>query len=489
MKRGVLVTIVLLVVGCAGGVLFGLDPSWAMSSGGTGTDRGWGVAASGDYSGVTVGDFTGTTTLGPGQAMETTLTSLGDADMFVLHHRFDSEIDWVRHIGSVAPVVPRGVTRYSDGSCIVIGAFQATVTVGVGRPDATNLTSAGEADIFVARYDADGSLAWVKRAGGAGYDEPRGVDSVPDGSCVVNGYFKSATITFGPGEANETQLTSAAGQTEAFTARYNADGTLAWAKRAGGTATCTGNDIAAFADGSSIAATRIEGTSVFGAGEANETELVSLGATDFAVARYNPDGTLAWVKRAGGTEGDTPWGVDTYADGSCAVSGNITGTATFGDGEANETELTAVGEWDILVARFNADGTLRWARTAGGAQQEVARDLISFADGACAITGRFRDVATFGAGEPNETVLTSNGEQDLFVARYHGDGTLDWAESVGGTGSDQGEGLAALPDGSFLLVGRFESTVTFHAGDRDETTLVSAGDFDLFVARYLAAGG
>ena len=51
-----------------------------------------------------------------------------------------------------------------------------------------------------------------------------------------------------------------------------------------------------------------------------------------------------------------------------------------------------------------------------------------------------------------------------------------------------GFGIAILPDGSLVSVGNFNETATFGEGEVNETTLVSAGSFDVFVARYSAVG-
>jgi hypothetical protein len=475
MRRWTILALVLLAAGCSGSdnPQSGEDLSWAFQSGGPGPDLGAGIAAFADHSGVTIGVFRDSITLGPGQPNETVVTSLGHDDVFVIHHARDGRIDWVRHVGGPAPVTPGGLCRFPDGSFVMAGSFGETVTVGVGQPDAMSLTSAGHADVFLVRFRGDGTLQWAKRAGGDGNEAPRG-------------YFQH-TITFGPGEPTETTLI-ATGQTEAFVARYDGDGTLRWAKRVGGDATCSGHDIAAYADGSCVAVVRIDGTVTFGAGEANETQLTSAGSADVAVARYEPDGRLAWARSAGSQAVDAPWGVAAFADGACVVTGSITGSVTFGAGEPNETELVAAGEWDIFVARYDAGGSLDWATSAGGALQDVAHDVAGFPNGSFVITGRMRGLATFGPGEFRETVLVSNGESDMFVARYGPDGLLDWAENVGGIASDQGEGVCACPDDSLLVTGRFQETATFHAGDAGETTLVSVGGQDVFVAHYEADG-
>jgi hypothetical protein len=73
--------------------------------------------------------------------------------------------------------------------------------------NATSLVSAGDLDIFLAKYNSDGTLAWAKRAGGSGTDDGR-LASLPDGTVLMTGRFQ-VTAVFGQGEANQTTLTSA----------------------------------------------------------------------------------------------------------------------------------------------------------------------------------------------------------------------------------------------------------------------------------------
>ena len=82
---------------------------------------------------------------------------------------------------------------------------------------------------------SSGSLIWASGAGGEESDSARAIASLQDGSALVTGSF-SGTATFGPGEENETVLTALTSQqgTNAFIAKYSPDGTLDWAKSAGG---------------------------------------------------------------------------------------------------------------------------------------------------------------------------------------------------------------------------------------------------------------
>ena len=396
-----------------------------------------------------------------------------------------ADVSYAVRAGGAAEDSGNSVATFADGSCVVTGYFEGTATFGPGEAAETTLTADGWHDVFVARYNADGTLAWAKRAGSTDRDEGHGVAVFPDGSCVVTGDF-GGTATFGPGEAGETILTADGIFPDVFVARYRADGTLEWARRAGGTNWDTGHDVAAFPDGSCVVTGSFDYNATFGPGEAGETSLGASGSDDVFVARYGSDGTLAWARRAGGWESDRGYGIASFADGSCAVTGDFTGTATFGPGEAGETDLTADGGSDVFVARYDADGTLAWASSGGGTGNDRGNGVASFADGTCVVTGFFRDAAVFGPGEAAETNLTAEGSDDFFVARYGADGALAWARRAGGSGREMISDIAAFADGSCVLVGGFTRTATFGPDAPDE--LMAEGGMDALVARYGSDG-
>ena len=100
------------------------------------------------------------------------------------------------------------------------------------------------------------------------------------------------------------------------------------------------------------------------------------------------------------------------------------------------------------------------------------------------MTGDFWGTAVFGASEPNETTLVSAGGFDLFVAKYDSDGHLVGVKQAGGTGWAGGQGLSVDGSGNIYVTGTFSDTAVFGASEPNETTLVSAGNADIFVAKY-----
>lgn len=460
--------------------------AWATSAGDAGCEVGAGIAALADGSCVVTGRFAGTATFGEGTPNQTILAAAGDYDVFVARYASDGVLMWAKSAGGASGDLSGAITALADG-CLVTGWFAGTATFGAGEVNQTTFTTAGGNDMFVARYAGDGSLVWAKHAGGTTGDLGQGIAALPGGGGVVTGQF-SGIATFGAGEPHETVLTTAGGD-DIFVAAYAADGSLAWAKSAGGAAGEHSAGIAALADGSCSVTGWFAGTATFGAGEPNQTILDSTGVEDLFVAHYASDGGLAWAKSTRGTSGARGAGIAALADTSWVVTGEFYGTATFGAGEPNETMLTSSANTvDAFVARFAPDGSLAWAKGAGGTSADRSAGIAALADGSCVVTGAFEAAATFGAGESHQATLTSAGGTDIFVARYTGDGALAWAKRAGGSETEICGGISTLGDGSCVVTGEFFGAATFGAGDPKQTTLDADGG-DVFVARLNADGG
>jgi hypothetical protein len=269
---------------------------------------------------------------------------------------------------------------------------------------------------------------------------------------------------------------------------------VAWAKSAGGDgyALDIGFAVAAIEDGTSFITGEVdchtdEKGTIFGVGEENEILLEAGPRKEMFVARYNPNGTLAWARVEGTEEGT---GIAAFADGSCVVAGKIGANSFFGEGEQNETPMIPAGSEDVFLSRYDPEGKLSWAVTAGGSGWDEATDVATMNDGTILATGVFQGTATFGSGESNETLLTASGEYGVFVAKYSGGGEPIWAKKIS-VESDQWWSSRISPheDGSFSLVGTFKGDAVLGEGEENETAISTIDlEGDMFIARYNSAG-
>lgn len=334
------------------------------------------------------------------------------------------------------------------------------------------------------RSTSGGNLIWAKNAGQAsGF----GITTLSDDSTVVTGCFERSA-TFGPGQMDQVTLTSDGIGFDSFIARYNPDGKLEWVKHNTGTGGEIANGITTLSDNSSVITGFFEDTATFGKGEPNETVLTCAGIRDFFIARFDPDGTLVWAKQAGAESNAAGSAITSLSDNSVVVTGWFGYTAVFGPGEPNQTQLDGAGYRDMFVARYNHDGTLSWAKRAGGTFPDEGHGITSLSNDSIVVTGHFISTPTFGMEESNQTVLTSTGESDMFIARYNPDGTLAWVKHAGGLKWDESMGITSLSDDSTVVTGCFEDSAVFGNHEISQTTLKSTGKSDIFVARYSPDG-
>src|SRR5207245_972846 len=103
-------------------------------------------------------------------------------------------------------------------------------------------------EAFVAKYASNGSLVWVKRAGGQPNALVQGFGVVVDalGNSIVTGGF-NGNVTFAPGENNPITFIGKGG----FIAEYDPNGTLVWAKEMAAGVFVSGDSITLDAFGNS----------------------------------------------------------------------------------------------------------------------------------------------------------------------------------------------------------------------------------------------
>ncbi len=457
------------------------DSTWVRADGGTQDDVAHDVSYLDDGTSIVVGSFEGSAVFGAGEVRETTLVSAGGRDAYLARYSANGALLRATRVGGTSDDEAFGVVALSDRSWLAVGAFAGQVVFGAGEANQTTLTSAGGQDAFLARYDADGRLAWALRFGGAFDDQLLDVIRGAPGDYAVVGSFRG-TILLGEGEAAETQLVSA-GLGDALVAVYDGLGQLQWAARGGGVDDDAFSAATAWPAGDVMAVGVFRETATFGS-----TTLVSEGARDGVLARYRADGRFDWAKGVHGPGDVFPRAAAVFDNTECAVTGTAEGEVLFAKGEFEEVLLESEGgEADLFLARYDDDGVLDWARRAGGTEEGDTVEGISihpYADGTCLVVGAFRQRAIFGPGELGETVLVSAGASDLFFARYARGGALQWVFRDGGTGDERPSATYFMVDGRLLVTGAFSGTAALDPSGGGAIVIPSAGERDPFLGRY-----
>jgi hypothetical protein len=458
------------------------------------------IAVDGSGNTYITGVFEGSTTFGSGETLETTLTSDGDSDIFIAKYTADGDLIWARRAGGVQGDEGRSIAVDSSGNVYITGIiFRVSATFGPGEAGETTLTSHGKSDIFVAKYTSDGDLIWARNDGGTAFDVATGIAVDDSGNIYITGNF-SGLVTFGAGEAAETMFQNVASN-EVFVAKYTTDGDLIWAKQAAGNQRESGRDIAVDDSGNVYVTGDFEGTLTFRLGENREVTIKSDdgdksggifgGGRDIFVAKYTTDGNLVWVNRAGGVSDDAGASLAVDGSGNVFVTGYFRVVATFGFGESGETSLIdpyQVG--NIFVAKYFTSGKLAWAKHVRGSGYSTGEGIAVDDSGNVYVTGNTRGPTTFGSGEAGEITLPSDtNSTDLsghFLAKYTSKGNLISAKYIEGRLNSSFETMAIALDGrgNAYITGNFVMNVIFEPNEADETTFISDGYSNMFIAKY-----
>jgi hypothetical protein len=191
---------------------------WLQKGGGASTDYGRGVAVDGSGNVFLSGDIYGTGNCTFGTV---TVNGVGAYDAFVAKYNNSGLIQWVRTGGGVNNDRCTAAAVDPSGNVLVTGFFSFSVSFS-----STNLTSLGDQDIFVAKYNSSGTLQWIRQAGGnLSYNAGYGICSDVSGNVFATGTFQN-TIAFGP-------LTMQSLGLDPFVVKYTSAGTPVWIQRAG----------------------------------------------------------------------------------------------------------------------------------------------------------------------------------------------------------------------------------------------------------------
>jgi uncharacterized delta-60 repeat protein len=282
-------------------------------------------------------------------------------------------------------------------------------------------------DFALARYNSNGSLdttfgtdGKVTTAIGTDYDEAYAIAIQADGKIVAAGYSHNGS------------------DADFALARYNSDGSLDTGFGTGGKVTTA---IGAGSDGAYAIAIQSDGKIVAAGYSHNGSN------EDFALARYNTDGSL---DTDFGTGGKVTTAIGSSYDYALAIAIQVDGkivAAGYSDIGSNNA--------DFALARYNTDGSLDTSfdtdgkvTTAIGSGHDEAYAIAIQSDGKIVVAGD-----------------SSNGsDNDFALARYNTNGSLDTSFDTDGqvttaigSSTDIAKAIAIQSDGKIVAAGRSDN--------------------------------
>jgi hypothetical protein len=171
-----------------------------------------------------------------------------------------------------------------------------------------------------------------------------------------------------------------------------------------------------------------------------------------------------WTNGVGGVSSDTSYSVTFDSKGYSYTSGSFSESGDF-QSDSLEYILTSAGLEDMFIVKNDSLGKFEWAKSFGG--DGIDKIISSSILGSnLFISGVFSNSFTFGS-----TLVSSNGDLDVFIAKLDLEGDVIWVKTLGGAKSDKLRGMFVSSSGIFIS-GEFSSNL-------DGLT----GDFSMFVQK------
>lgn len=442
----------LLIMSCLAPISAeGQNVSWAIGAGSTGSDQGYDISSDSLGNIYVTGWFSGSTLFG-GQ----TLVSAGLQDVFVASYDSSGNLNWVRQAGSVANDVSAGIATAPNGDTYITGWFKDTCNF-----NGNIVISQGSYDMFVAKYDVNGTLLWVQSGGGTLDDYGNRVAISSDGGVTIAGSFKN---TF---DASGQQMTSN-GNRDALICHYDSNGQLQWMRGIGGSSEDRAYGIIQDANDNYFITGLFSDVVDF-----DGTMLTCNSFYATYLAKLSSQGNILWAVKgdAGANDFARGFGVMVDLQGNVVTNGFYSGTLNMG----GATLAASGGQYDqdSYLIKFTNNGTLLWARTAGGSSTDHGLDLHLTSNNEILAVGFFHDVANF-----QNTTITATGLADVYVAKYDGSGNVLSVSGFGGAGNEYGYGVTSDDDGNVYLTGAFTGS-----SQMGSIPLVSNGGNDILIAK------
>lgn len=147
------------------------------------------------------GTFKGTIDLDPGVGILDSV-SIGLQDIFFAQYNLsDGSLGWAQHIGSSYNImadsaISLDIAVDTIGNIYLTGSFEGKANFNPLQGGDT-LESAGEGDVFFAKYDGDGGKKWARSIGAESTDIGYGIAVDNSGNVYLTGSFQK-TVNFDP---------------------------------------------------------------------------------------------------------------------------------------------------------------------------------------------------------------------------------------------------------------------------------------------------
>ncbi len=343
----------------------GLAAGSVKSFGGSGNDMFERVIATSDGGFAAVGLFAAA----DGDCKDGNSSWGGTKSMLVKYDK-DSQVEWKTFLGGDGGVNFNALAQLADKGYVIACDTKST--------DLGAKTDAGNEGLLV-KYSASGKQEWVKIVGGSKNDLLSSIAATPDGGFIAGGKTESSDGDFSGLKADSIK---------AVLIKFDTSGAMRWKRSLTGSMHNSFEGVAVNKTGDVFAVCRTMSS------DTDFAEIAGRGEADTVVMSFEKNGTFKWVSPFSGSGSDELTAITCAPDGGCVIAGKFNITASVdgsfapyhnaGDFDGFIVKFNPTGSvgWVKSFAGFKADEITGITAVTGGyaavgMSESINRDFTS----------------------------------------------------------------------------------------------------------------
>ncbi len=344
----------------------------------------------------------------------TSFTSDGHSDIFIAKFSSDATLLWAQAIRSTEnPTAAYTAALDDDNNVFVAGTLFGQHIFTSTLND--TIFSDSNWHIYLAEYASSGTLSGVNNIiKNPQVMYPVGMTTDPGNNVYLTGKYNGKPL-FGI-EPDTFSIAESPFYDALFISRFGDDGIDARWAYPGASASGHYPFTLDADDDNNLIVSGLYSLSTTLTSASGSVTLTPPAGSEIFLAAYDTTGVIQWAKNAGHSSGGgiTINDVALYHSSRICLTGNYTGSPTFGEGSSTSYIPYAN---DLYVAQYDESGTLEYAQRGGGASGENSYSLTLDEFDNPYIAGNFNLAAVFDSTATLDITLTSYGYTDILVAK------------------------------------------------------------------------
>ena len=405
-------------------------------------------------------------------------TSFGNKDIFFAKLNINGELVYLQTIGGADNDVLQDMTVDATGNVYLCGNF--TNAINLRSTDSTQYHSQEDIDFFVAKYDTRGKCEFARTFGDYGDDICKNIKTDTKGNIFICGYF-SDKLRF-KRKADQLEGLYSRGLNDVYFVKFNSNGDALWARNFN--PNTNSNEESLCMDTDKLGNVYLAGIFIndmdVNTGSKNVKITSIINSKDLYFSKYDSLGNFLFAKTIGNFNLEYVHQLCINQNSDIILAGAFEKELDFNPSFNISNILTSPNGPSGFVAGYSSNGTFKYAQRLPYAGSNNLYAMVTDEQSNIYLTGSFFGEQSFSGFGIKDTMVVSEGNNDIFIAKYGSSGKLKALHTMGGVSNEVPFNICKGLQGKLYVIGTFEDTTTFQIGT-SAVKLFSKGKEDIFL--------